>query len=152
MFKNSFGVLQRVGKALMLPVALLPAAGILLAFGNALQNPDMVARIPALEADWIVLLASIMESAGDIVFANLALLFAVGVAIGLSNGDGVAGLAALIGYLIINVTMSVMGGIEADMVNSAEGTAFVLGIPTSNRGVRGDYCRSTRRLYVQEIL
>ncbi|GAE36442.1 glucose-specific PTS transporter subunit IIBC [Halalkalibacter akibai] len=137
MFKNSFGVLQRVGKALMLPVALLPAAGILLAFGNALQNPDLVARIPALEASWIVMLASIMESAGDIVFANLALLFAVGVAIGLSDGDGVAGLAALIGYLIINVTMSVIGGIEADMVNAAEGTALVLGIPTLQTGVFG---------------
>jgi PTS system D-glucosamine-specific IIC component len=137
MLKNSFGVLQRVGKALMLPVALLPAAGILLAFGNALQNPDMVARIPALSANWVVMLASIMESAGDIVFANLALLFAVGVAIGLSNGDGVAGLAALIGYLIINVTMSVIGGIEADMVSASEGTAFVLGIPTLQTGVFG---------------
>ncbi|MFC0471160.1 glucose-specific PTS transporter subunit IIBC [Halalkalibacter kiskunsagensis] len=137
MFKNSFGVMQRVGKALMLPVALLPAAGILLAFGNALQNPDLIARIPALETGWVVMLASIMESSGDIVFANLALLFAVGVAIGLSNGDGVAGLAALIGYLIINVTMSVTGGITPEMVADDPGITNVLGIPTLQTGVFG---------------
>ncbi|WP_332630866.1 glucose-specific PTS transporter subunit IIBC [Halalkalibacter flavus] len=140
MFKNSFGVLQRVGKALMLPVALLPAAGILLAFGNALQNPDLIARIPALETGWVVMLASVMENAGDIVFANLALLFAVGVAIGLSNGDGVAGLAALIGYLIINVTMSVIGGYgewSPEMIADDPGISNVLGIPTLQTGVFG---------------
>lgn len=48
-----------------------------------------------------------MEQSGDIIFANLALLFAVGVAIGLAGGDGVAGLAAFVGYLIMNKTMSV---------------------------------------------
>lgn len=47
-----------------------------------------------------------MESAGQIVFDNLPLLFAVGVAIGLANGDGVAGIAAIIGYLVMNVSMS----------------------------------------------
>ncbi|MDV2685807.1 glucose-specific PTS transporter subunit IIBC [Alkalihalophilus lindianensis] len=140
MFKQSFSVLQRVGKALMLPVALLPAAGILLALGNAIQNPDLVARLPFLTADWIVLLASVMESAGDIVFANLALLFAVGVAIGLSNGDGVAGLAALIGYLIMNVTMSVLGGYgewTPEMIGADPGISSVLGIPTLQTGVFG---------------
>ncbi|MBP3952410.1 glucose-specific PTS transporter subunit IIBC [Bacillus suaedae] len=138
MFKQSFGVLQRVGKALMLPVALLPAAGILLAFGDALQNPDITSAIPALEATWVVMLASIMQNAGDIVFANLPLLFAVGVAIGLANGDGVAGLAAIIGYLIMNVTMGVTGGITAEMIN-AENPQYqlVLGIPTLGTGVFG---------------
>ncbi|GAE31098.1 glucose-specific PTS transporter subunit IIBC [Alkalihalobacillus hemicellulosilyticus] len=138
MFKKSFGVLQRVGKALMLPVALLPAAGILLAFGDALQNPDITSALPALEATWVVMLASIMQSAGSIVFDNLPLLFAVGVAIGLSNGDGVAGLAAIIGYLIINVTMGVMGGINADMINAENPQySLILGIPTLGTGVFG---------------
>ena len=50
--------------------------------------------IPALKADWFVMVAKIMEQSGDIIFGNLALLFAVGVAIGLAGGDGVAGLAA----------------------------------------------------------
>ena len=106
--KRAFGTLQRVGKALMLPVAILPAAGILLAFGNALKNPALTDKIPALKADWIVLVSNVMEQAGGIVFANLSLLFAVGVAIGLAGGEGVAGLAAIIGYLIMNVTMGVV--------------------------------------------
>jgi PTS system D-glucosamine-specific IIC component len=106
MFKNAFGVLQKIGRALMLPVALLPAAGLLLALGNALQNETLTNLAPFLTSDWVVLIASVMENAGNIVFSNLPVLFAVGVAIGLANGDGVAGIAALIGYLIMNVTMS----------------------------------------------
>jgi len=84
MLKKSFGILQQVGKALMLPVALLPAAGILLAFGNALQNPAAIDLLPALGNSVIHGLARVMEQAGGIIFANLSLLFAVGVAVGLS--------------------------------------------------------------------
>ncbi|MCR6112107.1 PTS transporter subunit EIIC [Bacillus sp. A301a_S52] len=137
MFKNSFGTLQKVGRSLMLPVALLPAAGILLAFGDAMQNPDMIARLPFLDSAIFSLIAEMMQSAGDIVFANLALLFAVGVAIGLAKGDGVAGLAALIGYLIINVTMSVIRGVDASMLVDHPEYASVLGIPTLQTGVFG---------------
>ncbi|WP_223701613.1 glucose-specific PTS transporter subunit IIBC [Sutcliffiella deserti] len=137
MFKKSFGLLQRIGRALMLPVALLPAAGILLAFGNAMQNPNLTSRLGFLEADALVLLAQIMEQAGSIVFSNLPLLFAVGVAIGLAGGDGVAGLAAMIGYLIMNVTMSVISGVTADQVGSDPALANVLGIPTLQTGVFG---------------
>ncbi|MCR6119998.1 PTS transporter subunit EIIC [Salipaludibacillus agaradhaerens] len=137
MFKNSFGTLQKVGRSLMLPVALLPAAGILLAFGDAMQNPDMIARLPFLDSAIFSLIAEMMQSAGDIVFANLALLFAVGVAIGLAKGDGVAGLAALIGYLIINVTMSVIRGVDASMLTDHPEYASVLGIPTLQTGVFG---------------
>ncbi len=81
MFKKLFGVLQQVGKALMLPVAILPAAGLLLAFGNAFQNPALLVKIPAMGADWFQLIASVMEQSGGIVFGNLPLLFAVGVAL-----------------------------------------------------------------------
>ncbi|SES38658.1 glucose-specific PTS transporter subunit IIBC [Salipaludibacillus aurantiacus] len=137
MLKNSFGTLQKVGRSLMLPVALLPAAGILLAFGDAMQNPDMIARFGFLESDIIALIAEMMQEAGGIVFANLALLFAVGVAIGLAKGDGVAGLAAIIGYLIMNVTMSVIGGIDSEAVAGSPDLANVLGIPTLQTGVFG---------------
>ncbi|WP_242219160.1 glucose-specific PTS transporter subunit IIBC [Bacillus cereus group sp. BfR-BA-01380] len=148
MFKKIFGVLQKVGKALMLPVAILPAAGILLGFGNAFQNPQLTNHIPALKADWFVLVAKIMEQSGDIIFGNLALLFAVGVAIGLAGGDGVAGLAAFVGYLIMNKTMSVFLGVEkfvtivSDKVPVKTGFtdqayANVLGIPTLQTGVFG---------------
>ncbi|ASS90818.1 MAG: PTS glucose transporter subunit IICBA [Bacillaceae bacterium] len=140
MFKSIFGVLQKIGRALMLPVALLPAAGILLAFGNAMQNPDLTDRIPALTNDWIVLIASVMEQAGQIVFTNLPLLFAVGVAIGLANGDGVAGIAAVIGYLIMNVTMNGiltgLGQMPKD-ISSDPAFANVLGIETLQTGVFG---------------
>lgn len=135
--KRAFGTLQKVGKALMLPVALLPAAGILLALGNALKNPALTDKVPALKADWVVLVSNVMEQAGGIVFANLSLLFAVGVAIGLAGGDGVAGLAAIIGYLIMNVTMGVVLGVTADMVGANPSFANILGIPTLQTGVFG---------------
>ncbi|HDC0343463.1 TPA: PTS transporter subunit EIIC, partial [Staphylococcus aureus] len=105
MFKKLFGQLQRIGKALMLPVAILPAAGILLAFGNAMHNEQLVEIAPWLKNDIIVMISSVMEAAGQVVFDNLPLLFAVGTALGLAGGDGVAALAALVGYLIMNATM-----------------------------------------------
>jgi glucose-specific phosphotransferase system IIBC component len=92
--KKAFQILQQVGRALMTPVAVLPAAGLLLRFGNKdlLNNP-------------------VMKDAGDIVFGNLPLIFAVGVAIGLAGGEGVAGLAAVIGYLVLTKTLDDMGAI-----------------------------------------
>ncbi|MFG6117490.1 glucose-specific PTS transporter subunit IIBC [Halobacillus sp. MO56] len=137
MFKNAFGTLQKVGKALMLPVALLPAAGILLAFGTTFQQDSFLELVPAFEANWIQVFSQVMASAGDIVFANLPLLFAVGVAIGLAGGDGVAGLAAIIGYLIMNVTMGVLGKVDADMAANSPAYADVLGTPTLQTGVFG---------------
>nr|WP_243385407.1 glucose-specific PTS transporter subunit IIBC [Bacillus kexueae] len=140
MIKKSFGVLQKVGKALMLPVAILPAAGILLGVGNALQQDTLLNKVPALGNEWVQFIASIMEQAGGIIFANLALLFAVGVAIGLANGDGVAGIAAIIGFLVMNVTMSEilkgLGQLPED-VSADPAFAEVLGIPTLQTGVFG---------------
>lgn len=89
-----FSEVQKVGKALMTPVAILPAAGLFLAFGNKLGIP-------------------LMEQAGGIIFANLPLLFAVGVAIGLVGGDGVAALASVVAILIMNTTMGIVSGAEA---------------------------------------
>ncbi|AFH59349.1 glucose-specific PTS transporter subunit IIBC [Paenibacillus caseinilyticus] len=137
MFKQLFGVLQKVGKALMLPVAILPAAGILLALGNVLHNASLLELMPALNAEWIQLIATVMEQAGNIVFSNLALLFAVGVAVGLAGGDGVAGIAAIIGFLIMNVTMGVFKGVTPEMVKTDMSYANVLGINTLQTGVFG---------------
>ncbi|MHB8073286.1 glucose-specific PTS transporter subunit IIBC [Desulfosporosinus fructosivorans] len=92
MFKKSFQVLQQIGRALMTPVAVLPAAGLLLRFGS----PDLL-NMP------------VIKSAGGVIFENLPLVFAVGVAIGLAGGEGVAGLAAVIGYLILTKTLDNMG-------------------------------------------
>lgn len=135
MFKKAFGVLQKVGKALMLPVAILPAAGILLALGTALQNPVLTDIAPFLNNSAVEIVSSIMSNAGNIVFANLPLLFAVGVAVGLAGGEGVAGLAAIIGYLIMNVTMGTALGVTAD--DKIVGHTEILGIPTLATGVFG---------------
>ena len=150
MWKTFFGQLQRIGKALMLPVALLPAAGILLAFGNAMHNEQLVQLAPWLENGFFVMLSGIMESAGQVIFDNLPLLFAIGTALGLAGGDGVAGLAALVGYLIMNATIGKFMGITIDDIFSyAEGAktlgqsakepahALILGIPTLQTGVFG---------------
>ncbi|MCP3033406.1 glucose-specific PTS transporter subunit IIBC [Halobacillus sp. A1] len=136
MFKNAFGTLQKVGKALMTPVALLPAAGILLAFGTSFAQDDFTDRVPFFTTPWIMTLLEVMAEAGGVVFDNLPLLFAVGVAIGLAKGDGVAGLAAIIGYLIMNVVMGVLGNVDSDMT-SDPAYAEVLGIPTLQTGVFG---------------
>lgn len=136
MFKNAFGTLQKVGKALMTPVALLPAAGILLAFGTSFAQDNFVDKVPFFGTPWVQTLLQVMAEAGGVVFDNLPLLFAVGVAIGLAKGDGVAGLAAIIGYLIMNVVMGVLGNVDADMT-SDPAYAEVLGIPTLQTGVFG---------------
>ncbi|EGQ0288820.1 PTS transporter subunit IIABC [Staphylococcus pseudintermedius] len=150
MFKLFFGQLQRVGKALMLPVAILPAAGILLALGNAMHNEQLVSLAPWLKHEVFVILSTIMESAGQVVFDNLPLLFAVGTALGLAGGDGVAALAALVGYLIMNATIGKVMHISIDQIFSfADGAktlsqanklpqhALILGIPTLQTGVFG---------------
>lgn len=150
MFKKLFGQLQRIGKALMLPVAILPAAGILLAFGNAMHNEQLVALAPWLKMDVFVMISSVMETAGQIVFDNLPLLFAVGTALGLAGGDGVAALAALVGYLIMNATMGQVmhitmddiysyanGAKELSQANKLPANALILGIPTLQTGVFG---------------
>lgn len=149
-FKLFFGQIQRVGKALMLPVAILPAAGILLALGNAMHNEQLVSLAPWLKHEVFVILSTIMESAGQVVFDNLPLLFAVGTALGLAGGDGVAALAALVGYLIMNATIGKVMHISIDQIFSfADGAktlsqanklpqhALILGIPTLQTGVFG---------------
>ncbi len=135
MLKKLFGVLQKVGKSLMLPVAILPAAGILLGIGNALVNENVIAYMPFLANGTVALIASMMEGCGQIIFDNLPLIFAVGVAVGLTDGEGVSALAAIVGLLVMNKAMSIMGGITDDMIGPMY--ANVLGIPTIQTGVFG---------------
>lgn len=138
MFKKLFGVLQRVGKALMLPVAILPAAGLLLGIGNMLVNPDFLQYVPALKNDVVQAIANVLMNSGQIVFDNLSLLFAVGVAIGLAGGEGVAGLAAIIGFLVMNITMGTVIGVNDYVLSQGDFSyASVLGIPTLQTGVFG---------------
>ncbi|MGA7781229.1 MAG: PTS glucose transporter subunit IIBC [Paraburkholderia sp.] len=120
MFKHAFGVLQKVGKSLMLPVAVLPVAGLLLGLGST----DFHGYVPA-----IVL--ALMKNAGDVIFGNLPLIFAIGVALGFTENDGVSGIAATIGYLVMTATLGVIAkveGVEPDMI---------MGIPSIQTGVFG---------------
>lgn len=122
-----FKQLQKLGKAFMLPIAILPAAGLLLGIGGALSNPVTVEVYPFLDIDFLQAIFRLMAKSGEIVFANLSVILAVGLAIGLSKRDqGTAGLAALVGYLVMNATISSLlsqfspdsGGIDTGVVGS----------------------------------
>ncbi|UXR75392.1 glucose-specific PTS transporter subunit IIBC [Staphylococcus sp. IVB6233] len=138
MWKKFFGQLQRIGKALMLPVAILPAAGLLLAIGTAMQGDALQQYLPFLQNGGVQSVAEMLTGAGGVIFDNLPIIFAMGVAIGLAGGDGVAAIAALVGYLIINKTMGAYLHVTPDQLeNPANGFASVLGIPTLQTGVFG---------------
>ena len=134
---NLLQKLQSIGRSLMIPIAILPAAGILLAFGTSFQDPNIVATMPFLDAPWFVHTLKLMSEAGGVIFANLPLLFAVGVAVGLSNDQGIAGLSAIVGFLIMNVTIGQFLGITAEAVATNRDYALVLGIPSLQTGVFG---------------
>jgi len=104
-----FKQLQRLGKAFMLPIAILPAAGLLLGIGGALSNPNTIAAYPFLDGAFLQGLFGIMTAAGEVVFVNLALILCVGLAVGLAKKDkGTAGLAALVGFLVMNASINAM--------------------------------------------
>lgn len=107
-----FKQLQKIGKSFMLPIALLPAAGLLLGIGGSFSNANTIAAYPFLNVPFLQHLFSIMSSAGSVVFGNLALLLCIGLAIGLSNRDkATAALASVVGYLVMTATISAMLGI-----------------------------------------
>ena len=119
MWQNAFAVLQKIGKALMLPVSVLPVAGILLGIGSAhfAIFPDVVSNI--------------MAQSGGAIFGIMAIMFAIGVALGLTNNDGVSALAAVVGYVVLLATLGVMAkvlGVE---------TKEVMGIASVDTGVFG---------------
>lgn len=125
----------------MLPIVVLPAAGLLLGIGGALSNPNTIKAYPFLDVAWLQGVFTIMASAGSVVFANLAVLFAVGVAVGLAKGDkGTAGLASLLAYLVMNATINALlklTGVLAETSLSSLGQGMALGIQTLETGVFG---------------
>ncbi len=138
-----FGVLQRVGRSFMLPIALLPVAGLLLGVGSSFTNPTTLEayRLTNIirEGGLLYTILDIMSKTGSVVFDNLALLFAVGVAIGMAKKEKeVAALSGAIAYLVMNAAISTLiaakGGVEAMPPNS---TATALGITTLQMGVFG---------------
>jgi len=116
---RTFANMQKLAKALMLPVAVLPGAGLLLGIGSAgfALLPDSLSQV--------------MAAAGGAVFSNLPLIFAIGVALGFTNNDGVAALAAAVGYAVMLATMGVVARALGYEVTA------IMGIRSINTGVFG---------------
>ena len=145
-----FEVLQRIGRSFMLPIAILPVAGLLLGLGSSFTNETTIEmyNLGKILGDGTILhaLLVIMNKVGSAVFDNLPLLFAVGVAIGMAKKEKeVSALSAVIAYFVMNISISSMleingkilsdGSISKDVL---EGTiASVCGINTLQMGVFG---------------
>lgn len=145
-----FSVLQRVGRSFMLPIAILPVAGLLLGIGSSFTNATTIATygLEAFLGDGTLLhsLLTIMSKAGSVIFDNLPIIFAVGVAIGMAKAEKeVAALSAMIAFLVMNVSINAVlqntGKVLADgsvAEGVLEGTiTSVLGIQTLQMGVFG---------------
>lgn len=143
MKEKIFGVLQRVGRSFMLPIAILPVAGLLLGVGGSLTNETMLETYGLLNAmgpgTIPYAIFTVMSKAGDIVFGNLPIIFAIGVAIGMAKREKeVAALSAAIAFFImhasINALIAISGGAD-EMLSGA--TASVVGITSLQMGVFG---------------
>ncbi|MEY8328960.1 glucose PTS transporter subunit IIA [Lachnospiraceae bacterium 48-33] len=150
MKEKVFGILQRVGRSFMLPIAILPVAGLLLGIGSSFTNETTIATYGLQkilgEGTLLHALLMIMNRVGSAVFDNLPLIFAVGVAIGMAKKEKeVSALSAVIAYLVMNTAINAMlqvngkiladGSIAEDVL---EGTiASSCGIQTLQMGVFG---------------
>ena len=145
-----FGVLQRVGRSFMLPIAILPVAGLLLGIGSSFTNATTIETygLESILGEGTVLnaLLTIMSSAGNIIFDNLPIIFAVGVAIGMAKKEKeVAALAAMISFFVMNATINGMLKVMGDILEDGSlagdvlsGTVVsVCGIQTLQMGVFG---------------
>ena len=145
-----FGVLQRVGRSFMLPIAVLPVAGLLLGIGSSFTNETTIATygLQGILGNGTILhaLLVIMSKAGNVIFDNLPIIFAVGVAIGMAKAEKeVAALSAMISFFVmhasINAVLSLSGKVLADgsiAPDLLDGTiANVCGIQTLQMGVFG---------------
>lgn len=138
-----FAVLQRVGRSFMLPIAILPVAGLLLGIGGSFTNETMLETYGLLQVmgpgTVINNVLRVMSDAGNIVFTNLPIIFAMGVAIGMAKKEKeVAALSAAIAFFIMHASISAMianhGGAESLLEGA---TADVVGITSLQMGVFG---------------
>ena len=143
-----FGVLQRVGRSFMLPIAILPVAGLLMGIGSSFTNATTIEtyRLTSILGEGTILhaLLVIMSTVGSAVFDNLPLIFAVGVAIGMAKKEKeVSALSAVIAYFVMNTAINAMLKISGQILESGqiadtvlEGTiASSCGILTLQMGV-----------------
>ena len=112
LWDGTFAVLQKIGKALMLPVSVLPVAGILLGVGASIAGAKNL-------APWLIQVGEIMKSAGDAIFTILPLIFAIGVVLGFTGNDGVAAMAAAVGYFVLIAALGVIGLLAISLMSPA---------------------------------
>ncbi|WP_102398977.1 PTS transporter subunit EIIC [Haloimpatiens massiliensis] len=106
---KSFGVAQKLGKSILLPIAILPVAGLFLGISAALTNGAVLKAYPILASPGLQIFLQILNAIGKSVFDALPLIFAVGIAVGLAKNDkGTAGLAAVVGYFVLITTINVL--------------------------------------------
>lgn len=129
--------LTNIGGSLQTPIAILPAAGILLALGTIFTSQSFLDMMPFADHPVVTNIFNVCLQCGSIIFGNLPLIFAAGVAIGLTNNDGIAALSAIVGYLIMNVTIGGILGITPELVSTSNAYTTMLGIPTLQTGVLG---------------
>ena len=127
-----FGVLQRVGRSFMLPIAILPVAGLLLGIGSSFTNETTIATYGLGEilgdGTFLHALLVIMNKVGSVVFDNLPLIFAIGVSIGMAKKEKeVAALSAVIAYFVMNTAISAMLVLHGDILSNGETAGHVLG-------------------------
>ena len=138
-----FGVLQRVGRSFMLPIAILPVAGLLLGIGGSFSNETMLSTYGLLDVmgpgTVFNMIFQIMSAAGNIVFANLPIIFAMGVAIGMAKKEkDVAALSAVVAFFIMHASIGALITINGGPENMLDGaTASVCGITSLQMGVFG---------------
>lgn len=138
-----FGILQRVGRSFMLPIAILPVAGLLLGIGGSFTNETMLKTYGLMKimgpGTVINAILQVMNAAGNIVFANLPIIFAMGVAIGMAKKEKeVAALAAAISFFIMHASISAMIDINGGVGELLAGaSADVCGITSLQMGVFG---------------
>ena len=124
-----FGVLQRVGRSFMLPIALLPVAGLLLGLGSSLTNTTMLETYNLMSVmgpgTILNMIFTVMSEAGNIVFANLPILFAMGVAIGMAKQEKeVAALASVVAFFIMHASINAMITINGGAEKMLEGASI----------------------------
>ena len=138
-----FGVLQRVGRSFMLPIAILPAAGLLLGIGGSFSNETMLETYGLLNVmgpgTVFNAIFRVMNDAGNIVFANLPIIFAMGVAIGMAKKEKeVAALSAVIAFFIMHASIGALINLKGGPENMLDGaTTSVCGITSLQMGVFG---------------
>lgn len=134
---KSVQTLQALGRCMILPISVLPLAGLFLAIGATLTSSSAASIFPFLSNPSVINVLNFFGQLGNSVFSNLALLFCVSIAFGFCKDDGVAALAAVISYIAMHITIGSVLGLSDEIVAASPNYTKVLGINTLPCGTVG---------------